>query len=435
MEIEKVKISDLLEYKYNAKEHPQWQIEQIIESIKQFGFNDPIAIDENNTIIEGHGRLYALQELGETDVDCIRLSHLSEEQKRAYILAHNKLTMNTDFDLDLLQLELDNIIDIDMSNFGFTFDEEVETLRDKIDKNDYAGSLIDDFVIMPQTIFDTRQGHWQNRKREWQALGIKSEIGREENLTFAKQLQSSGLGGTSIFDPVLCEVGYKWFTPKQGAKIIDPFAGGGVRGIVAERLGFEYTGIDLRKEQVDANYNNAKEIGVDLDKVNWICDNSLNVDEHIEDGTADLLFTCPPYFDLEVYGDKEGDISNMDYDEFAEAYTTILKKFANKLKDNRFAIVVISDVRDKKGYYRDLTGLTKQAFAESGVYFYNDIILVNVSGSAALRSRKQMNSGRKVVRTHQNVLVFFKGNPKAIKTEFEPIALLDKLVDEEETEE
>ena len=102
MQIERVKINDLLEYKYNAKEHPEWQIEQIANSIKQFGFNDPIAIDENNTIIEGHGRLYALQELGETEVDCIRLSHL-----------------NTDFFLDLLQLELDNIIDIDMSDFGF----------------------------------------------------------------------------------------------------------------------------------------------------------------------------------------------------------------------------------------------------------------------------------------------------------------------------
>lgn len=163
MEIEKVKISELLEYKYNAKEHPKWQIEQIVASIKEFGFNDLIAIDENNTIIEGHGRLYALQELGETEVDCIRLSHLDEEQKKAYILAHNKLTMNTDF--DLLQLELDNIIDIDMSDFGFTIEEESERLIDKISNNDYTGSLIDDFIIMPQTIFDARQGVWQNRKK------------------------------------------------------------------------------------------------------------------------------------------------------------------------------------------------------------------------------------------------------------------------------
>lgn len=136
MQIEKIKISDLLEYKYNAKEHPQWQIEQIIASIKQFGFNDSIAIDENNTIIEGHGRLYALQELGETEVECIRLSHLDEEQKKAYILAHNKLTMNTDFDLDLLQLELDNIIDIDMSDFGFTIDPLIEVVEDDFDEGE-----------------------------------------------------------------------------------------------------------------------------------------------------------------------------------------------------------------------------------------------------------------------------------------------------------
>nr|DAX76610.1 MAG TPA: Putative modification methylase [Caudoviricetes sp.] len=230
---------------------------------------------------------------------------------------------------------------------------------------------------------------------------------------------------------------YTWFTPNKGAKIIDPFAGGSVRGVVAEQLGYEYTGIDLRKEQIDANYLNEKEIGCDTDKINWISDNSLNVDKHIEDETADLLFTCPPYFDLEVYSDNEGDISNMSYEEFCEAYSEILKKFANKLKDNRFAVVVISDVRDKKGFYRDLTGVTKQAFEESGSFFYNDIILVNVLGSGPLRARKQMNSGRKVIRAHQNVLVFYKGDPKAIKNEFEPIALLDNLVaeDEEETEE
>lgn len=203
------------------------------------------------------------------------------------------------------------------------------------------------------------------------------------------------------------------------------------------RLFFYFQGGNMEIERLKINdlleYKyNAKEVGTDIDKINWICDNSLNVDEHIEDESADLLFTCPPYFDLEVYSDDENDISNMTYEEFREAYTTILKKFANKLKDNRFAIVVISDVRDKKGYYRDLTGITKQAFEESGAYFYNDIILVNVTGSGALRARKQMNSGRKVIRTHQNVLVFFKGNPKEIKNEFGPIALLDKLEDMEE---
>nr|DAW12930.1 MAG TPA: adenine specific DNA methyltransferase [Caudoviricetes sp.] len=133
MQIEKIKIADLLEYKNNAKEHPQWQIDQIVESIEKFGFNDPIAIDENNTIIEGHGRLYALQEMGADEVECIRLSHLSENKKKAYILAHNKLTMNTDFDSDLLAQELGEIEGIDMSSFGFLLDPIIEVVEDDFD--------------------------------------------------------------------------------------------------------------------------------------------------------------------------------------------------------------------------------------------------------------------------------------------------------------
>ena len=170
MEIEKVKISDLLEYKYNAKEHPEWQIEQIVNSIKQFGFNDPIAIDENNTIIEGHGRLYALQELGETEVDCIRLSHLDEEQKRAYILAHNKLTMNTDFDLDLLQLELDNIIDIDMSDFGFEISKEMEV---EANKNTEIKEIQDDSVLIVEADSENELEELYN---EFQERGIKCRV-------------------------------------------------------------------------------------------------------------------------------------------------------------------------------------------------------------------------------------------------------------------
>ena len=120
----------------------------------------------------------------------------------------------------------------------------------------------------------------------------------------------------------------------------------------------------------------------------------------------------------------------MSYEEFAKIYTGILQKFSKKLKQNRFAIVTISDVRDKKGFYRDLTGLTKQAFSEMGVNFYNDIILVNTLGSGAMRARKQMNTGRKVIRSHQNVLVFYKGDPKNIKQEFGPLAVLDNLEEE-----
>ncbi len=122
MEIEKINIDEVKPYENNAKLHPPEQIEQIKKSIKEFGNNDPIAIDENNIIIEGHGRYQALKELGFKEIEVIKLIHLNEQQKKAYILAHNKLTMNTGFNFDTLNLELDSILDFDMSDFGFTLD-------------------------------------------------------------------------------------------------------------------------------------------------------------------------------------------------------------------------------------------------------------------------------------------------------------------------
>lgn len=134
MEIEKVALKDLRKYKNNAKQHPQSQIDSIIESIKNFGFNDPIAIDENNMIIEGHGRFEALKQMGKKYAPCIRLTGLSKEQKKAYILAHNKLNMDTGFDMDVLKKELRAISDMDI-NIDF-LDFDAEALIDELDVND-----------------------------------------------------------------------------------------------------------------------------------------------------------------------------------------------------------------------------------------------------------------------------------------------------------
>ena len=130
MKIEKININEIIEYSGNAKEHPEWQIEQIKNSIQEFGFNDPIAIDENNTIIEGHGRYLALKELGYEEIEVIRLNHLSEEQKADYAIAHNKLTMNTEFDIEKLQYELSKleVNDFDLSVLGFEQPELDEIL-------------------------------------------------------------------------------------------------------------------------------------------------------------------------------------------------------------------------------------------------------------------------------------------------------------------
>ena len=208
--------------------------------------------------------------------------------------------------------------------------------------------------------------------------------------------------------------------------IYDCFAGGSVRGIVAEKLGFKYTGIDLRDEQIEANKINADEIGVEP---TWYCDDSLNVDKYLKDGSIDMIFSCPPYADLEVYSDDEKDLSTMEYDKFREVYTEIIKKACNKLKNDRFAVFVVGEVRNKKGIYYEFVNDTIQAFKAGGMNYYNEIILANPIGTAPLRARNVFKK-RKIVKVHQNVLVFYKGNQENIKNNFNDIEIADLNYDE-----
>jgi hypothetical protein len=138
MQIEKIKVDEIIPYADNAKLHPERQIEQIRSSILEFGFNDPIAIDENNVVIEGNGRLMAIKDLGFKEVDCIRIEGLTEDQKRAYILVHNQLTMNTGFDIEILNKELERIKGIDMAQFDFEINIDFDNDIDTGDGNQYS---------------------------------------------------------------------------------------------------------------------------------------------------------------------------------------------------------------------------------------------------------------------------------------------------------
>jgi DNA modification methylase len=325
---------------------------------------------------------------------------------------------------DIPQLDFDGF-DID---WNLPTDDEEETAKEE------HASLTDKFVVPPFSILDTRQGYWQDRKRAWKDLGIKSEIGRDAKAystgKIAEQYGRTAQNGTSIFDPVLCEIMYLWYCTK-GGKIYDCFAGGSVRGIVAEKLGYKYQGIDIRQEQVDANNDNAKEIGV---SPTWYCDDSLNVDKYIEDNSIDMVFSCPPYGDLEVYSDNPNDISNMDYDSFCRAYKGIIDKACNKLKQDRFAVFVVGDIRDKNGAYRNFIDYTKKCFNDNGLVTYNEAILIDMLGTAMIRANQTFKS-RKLVKVHQNVLIFYKGNIKHIKDNFENIEIDDSVFDAEfETE-
>ena len=212
--------------------------------------------------------------------------------------------------------------------------------------------------------------------------------------------------GTSIFDPVLCECIYTWFSP-SGGKVLDPFAGGSVRGIVAQWLQRDYTGIELRPEQVEANKQQAREIGV---SPLWIVGDAVNV-KVLVPGEYDLLFSCPPYYDLEVYSDLDGELSALPaYADFLAQYRQIVADALGLLKDNRFACFVVGDVRDKRGHYRNFVSDTIAAFQDGGAVLYNEAILVTAVGSLPIRVGRQFSAGRKLGKTHQNVLVFVKGD-------------------------
>ena len=224
---------------------------------------------------------------------------------------------------------------------------------------------------------------------------------------------STDTSGTSIFDPVLCELVYRWFCP-EGGKVLDPFAGGSVRGIVAAVLGREYVGIDLRPEQVAANVEQADVIlqGAPISP-RWIVGDSRRV-VSLAPGEYDLLFSCPPYADLERYSDDPADLSTLDYPEFLEAYREIIAKSLSMLAPDRFAAFVVGDVRDRKGFYRGFVCDTVRAFEDAGARLYNEAVLVTAVGSLPIRVGKQFGNYRKLGKTHQQLLVFFNGDPATI---------------------
>lgn len=265
--------------------------------------------------------------------------------------------------------------------------------------------LRDKFIEPPFSVLDTKQGRWQNRKRKWIAKGLKSEVGRGENLLNYSKTASLGEKDTSIFDPALTELMYNWFCPENGT-ILDPFAGGSVRGIVANYLGYNYTGIELRQEQVDSNREQALNILPIEKQPQWYCGDS---DKLLDDNWQmkfDFIFSCPPYADLEVYSDLPDDLSNMDYKDFVIKYRSIIQKALKLLKPNCYAVFVVGEVRDKEGFYYDFVGDTKRAFIDAGAKLYNDAILLNAVGTASMRANRIFGSGKKLVKIHQNVLVF-----------------------------
>lgn len=429
MNVRQLKLDELREYENNPRLN-DGAVEAVAESIGRFGFKVPIVVDRDGVIVAGHTRFKAAAKLGLESVPCVVADDLSPEEAKAFRLADNKTGELAEWDFSSLEAELSALsASFDMEAFGFSEDlfpidlgeSETEASGAQGGSEGSNGSLSDRFVVPPFSVFDTKQGYWQDRKRLWKGI-VRSEEGRGEGLLGNGLLdlarkQGSSLTGTSVFDPVLCEILVSWFCP-QGGRVLDPFAGGSVRGLVSAFLGNSYTGIDIRPEQVEANMANFAEVegmadlaGGELRKPEWIVGDGRDVDR-LAEGEFDFLLTCPPYADLEVYSDDPKDLSTMEYGDFLEAYSEIIGKSFGKLRDHAFAAIVVGEVREKHSHCRNFVGDTVRAFLDAGFRYYNECILLNQISTAALRADRQFSASRKVVKTHQNVLVFVKGDER-----------------------
>lgn len=695
----------------NFRTHPEHQKKAMRASLDESGWIAPVIENiRTGNLIDGHERVEQALANGNAKVPFIRID-VSEQEEGKIIASLDPIGALAEIDQNILADVLADVVSDNQDLWNF-LDTLVEVDPDQ-DGGGSGGSgggrssltLSDKFVVPPFTIFDTRQGYWQDRKKEWLEMGIRSEKGRgminggEEaaeameigraqadtvsNVTnapavpeWAKDFKMVNMAvGTSIFDPVLCEILYKWFA-FRGAEILDPFAGGSVRGIVASRLGRLYTGIDLSSDQVEENRKQAIEIfgpdevlisdpdaitpvqqsggyffkrddlfsiggvrggkvrtcaslamkakdagglkglttagsrsspqvsivaniahwlglpseghtpegelsgdllqvgkkgmniiqhkagynhviikrsrdsaeekgwldipfgmecqeaveqtrkqvanipqdakrlivpvgsgmslagilrglidqaldipvvgvcvgadpkarldqyapptwpdmvelidpevdyhkpaavtevsGIHLDphyeakcidhlqdgdclwivgirqsaqpktKPQWIVGDSRDLKQFVtEDYQADFIISCPPYYDLEQYSEDPVDLSNAEsYDQFMESYRVIIKWSASMLKENRFACFVVGDIRDKEGNYRNFVSDTISAFRDAGMELYNEAILLNQAGSLPMRIERQFKAGRKLGKSHQNVLIFVKGSGK-----------------------
>ncbi len=399
----KVKITEIKSNPNNPRLIKDDKFKKLVQSIKDFPEMldiRPIVVNADMVILGGNMRYKACKETGLKSIPII-VSNLSEDKQREFLIKDN--TSGGEWDWEVLANEWDSEQleewGLDLPAFG----------TDKEDKEVEAhAKLTETFIVPPFSILDTRQGYWNERKSYWKALINDNGESRED--TLAKGSIMSALNnGVSILDPVLSELVNLWFgLPKS--KTFDCFAGDSVFGYVSSYLGNNFTGIELRQEQTDLNNKRVKGFNA-----KYICDDARNVLNHIEEKSQDLLFSCPPYFDLEVYSDLPNDASNQDnYEDFIKILDSAFTDAIKCLKNNRFAVITVGDVRDKQGFYYRFVDDIKDIFKRNNLLLYNELILVESIGTLPQRVGRFMEH-RKIGKCHQNVLVFFKGNPKEIK--------------------
>lgn len=444
----KVKISDVKFDDQNPNQMTREQMAGLRQSMNRWGYLTPIIIDQNNLIADGEHRLLVYKELGYEEIPAYRLTLETDSERRMIRQVMNKLHGDHESKLDAQELEslrkldllpqLAELIAHDeniLKRLIADFHPDSTVLSDSTINTGLAhnaGTLALRWGIPPFSVLDRRTQTWQVRRRQWLEFGIASEQGREDVVLYAKHLNvrtgpmkdgktnANYRPTVSVFDPVIAEIMIRWFCiPSKGAKILDPFSGGSVRGIVASVLGHEYTGVDLSQKQVDANedqyYALEKRMPEEHTKPKWICGDSTELKNLVSERDYDFVLTSPPYFKVEHYSESKQDLNNMTWPQFQESYNKIIIQACELLKPNAFVAWNVGNARDPSTkFYVNQPDFTTHCFEQSGFHLQNEFAVIHPTYSLAFRVGGMFPSRRTVPRQHEYVLVFYNGKHQDI---------------------
>ena len=253
---------------------------------------------------------------------------------------------------------------------------------------------------------DYKNEYWNTRKNSGTLV---SKSARKECFTKQTDDESCYRGKIteSIFSPQIAQYIFSMFAPKSGL-CFDPFGGGGTRAIMASKNNLDYIGYEIRQEEVDAV--NARMSINNVDNAKLICGDSTNCDK-IENNSADFSITCPPYYNMEMYGGPEGDLSMMGtYKEFLEGMYKVACETYRILKEGSLATIVIGLHRDKNKNLLPMHHDFASVYRKAGFNFKEEIILCHKNNGALQRVGNFEKGSNLLIRTHEYLLVFKKGN-------------------------
>lgn len=272
---------------------------------------------------------------------------------------------------------------------------------------------------VPNPSFASREGCWQGEAGFSNVVNTKKTISENGEITTSSKAHN---GNASVLDPTACEVIARFFMPKDGCRVYNPFGGGVQFGYISGACGYEYVASEIRQNQCDANNKLCSE----FPSVKWVKSDSSTYDP---DGMFDLVFTCPPYYKVEKYIDydgnsPDGEINSFStYERFRDTLFAGYKKAIEHLNDNCFFVVMTGDSRDKNGAYYCSESETELFFKENGLSVYNKIVYLECEFTRLAQAKKTLNM-RKFPKREQKIIVAYKGDIKAIKDRFQPIGRL-----------